>query len=307
MESVLVVQTGGTIDKDIPPGSDSATFEMSEAAALKILRTGLPTFNVQLVPACRKDSSDITDQDREQVLKHIEEAAEGSRILVTHGTDTMIETANYVQRALDSTPLQTVVVFTGALKPARVRGSDAAFNIGVAVGALNVAPPGVYIAMSGTVLKCRDATRNLLGQFVCKVPSDHAAEPSEAEAGVAQSEPLSPPGSSGGPLPAAPQMGPPSRTTLNVNAGAMRTITIPVERGHCIVWKIQVEHFDIGFSVHLRNGGSGGSAPVVELERGKNFDGEFRIPEQGSLVLTLHNTHSWMTMKTVHSEICRKS
>ena len=46
----MCTQTGGTIDKDIPPGSDSATFEMSEAAALKILRTGLPTFNVQLVP-----------------------------------------------------------------------------------------------------------------------------------------------------------------------------------------------------------------------------------------------------------------
>ena len=87
--------------------------------------------------ACCKDSSDITDQDRDQVLKHIEEAAQGSRvtrlqlegcaqlvscqILVTHGTDTMIDTANYVQRALDSAPLQSVVVFTGALKPARVR------------------------------------------------------------------------------------------------------------------------------------------------------------------------------------------
>eukprot|EP00656_Telonema_subtile_P015389 TRINITY_DN18050_c0_g1_i1.p1 TRINITY_DN18050_c0_g1~~TRINITY_DN18050_c0_g1_i1.p1 ORF type:complete len:219 (-),score=36.94 TRINITY_DN18050_c0_g1_i1:104-760(-) len=213
-----------------------------------------------MVSACQKDSQDITDADRDVVVQHIRETPRGCRVLVSHGTDTMIQTANYVAARVNCVQSKQVIMFTGALKPAKFRGSDASFNVGCAVGALGCAAPGVYIAMSGTVLQCHEAARNPEGHFVRKPCSNPVAQTSAvaaassdtaapsldegalSEGASPETEPETPP---------TPQFGPPSKTTLNVNAGAMRTITIPVEAGHCIVWKITVAHFDIGFSVRL--------------------------------------------------------
>ena len=73
-------------------------------------------------------------------------AQDEDKVLVTHGTDTMVDTA----KVLATIPGKTIVL-TGALNPARFRGSDAEFNIGTAVGAVQSLPPGVYIAMNGRI------------------------------------------------------------------------------------------------------------------------------------------------------------
>jgi L-asparaginase len=107
----------------------------------------------------RKDSLHLDDADRD-LLRRLIDAQPHRHILVTHGTDTMVETAAVLGRIEGK-----VIVLTGALNPARFQGSDAVFNIGCAVGAVQTLPDGVYIAMNGRiwnpahVRKNRDANR----------------------------------------------------------------------------------------------------------------------------------------------------
>jgi L-asparaginase len=102
-------------------------------------------FRFEVIPILRKDSLHIDAADRELVRATIA-AQDARQVLVTHGTDSMVETA----AVLASIPGK-VIVLTGALNPARFRGSDAEFNIGTAVGAVQSLPPGVYIAMNGRI------------------------------------------------------------------------------------------------------------------------------------------------------------
>jgi L-asparaginase len=102
-------------------------------------------FRFEVIPILRKDSLHIGEQDR-KLLRATIAAQEARHVLVTHGTDTMVETARVLARIPGK-----VIVLTGALNPARFRGSDAEFNIGTAVGAVQSLPDGVYIAMNGRV------------------------------------------------------------------------------------------------------------------------------------------------------------
>ena len=103
----------------------------------------------------RKDSLDMTDEDRHLVVSTVKEAAE-QFIIITHGTDTMIETA----RLLAASVSEKSIVLTGAMQPAGFRSSDALFNVGVAVGAVCSSPPGVYIAMSGQIFNPASTRKN---------------------------------------------------------------------------------------------------------------------------------------------------
>ena len=143
MEDLLIVTTGGTIDKIY--FDDKSDFQVGEPQIGRILQELGVAFPYTVVPIIRKDSLHITDADRELVRATI--AAQDARhVLVTHGTDSMVETA----RVLAAIPGK-VIVLTGALNPARFRGSDAEFNIGTAVGAVQCLPAGVYIAMNGRI------------------------------------------------------------------------------------------------------------------------------------------------------------
>jgi L-asparaginase len=102
----------------------------------------------------RKDSLHMTEEDRRLLRRRIEADAQ-RRVLVTHGTDTMVETACHLQNLGDK-----VIVLTGSLTPARFKKSDAPFNVGCAVGALQALEPGVYIAMSGRVLAADKVAKN---------------------------------------------------------------------------------------------------------------------------------------------------
>ena len=140
---IAIFTTGGTIDKVY---FDAVSrFEVGETVVSKILREGGVTFEFEVVPLMRKDSLEITDAEREAIRAAVA-VREESRIIVTHGTDTMVDTA----RVLATVPGKTIVL-TGALSPARFQASDAVFNIGMAVAAVQACPPGVWIAMSGQV------------------------------------------------------------------------------------------------------------------------------------------------------------
>lgn len=143
MDQLCIVTTGGTIDKIY--FDDKSDFQVGEPQIGHILDELGVAFRYNVIPIIRKDSLHITDADRALVRDAIA-AQPASHVLVTHGTDSMVETA----RVLADLEGKTIVL-TGALNPARFRGSDAEFNIGCAVGAVQSLPPGVYIAMNGRI------------------------------------------------------------------------------------------------------------------------------------------------------------
>lgn len=143
-QPLLVLTTGGTIDKNYFDAlSEYQIVESGIPDLLKEARVALP-FRVE--EACRKDSLELTDADRAEIARRCAEAAE-SRIVITHGTDTMTETARVLAAAV---PGKTICL-TGALSPARFAETDAPFNLGMAFATAQFAAPGVYIAMSGEV------------------------------------------------------------------------------------------------------------------------------------------------------------
>ncbi|HQS68404.1 MAG: asparaginase [Novosphingobium sp. 28-62-57] len=140
---ILVLTTGGTIDKAYFDAlSEYQIVESGIPAVLEQARVALP---VRVMELMRKDSLELTDADRALIAAAVREAPE-TCVVITHGTDTMTETA----KALADIPGKTVVL-TGALSPARFAETDAPFNLGMAFATAQIAAPGVWIAMSGQV------------------------------------------------------------------------------------------------------------------------------------------------------------
>lgn len=143
MSDIKILTVGGTIDKIY---FDAASeFKIGEPQIAEVLREAGVTASYAIESLMRKDSLEMDDADRAQVAQAVA-AQSCQRILITHGTDTMADTARALGDCGDKT-----VVFTGAMQPARFRVTDAVFNIGFALGVLNALPPGVYLAMNGQV------------------------------------------------------------------------------------------------------------------------------------------------------------
>lgn len=140
---LLIISTGGTIDKIY--FDDKSDYQIGESVVSQILHAMNVAFDIEVNPLMRKDSLHMGPDDRLLVREAVLNSTT-RHVLITHGTDTMVETANALQGLGDRT-----IVLTGALNPARFRDSDAVFNIGCAVGAVQCLPPGVYIAMNGKV------------------------------------------------------------------------------------------------------------------------------------------------------------
>jgi L-asparaginase len=102
----------------------------------------------------RKDSLDLTDADRAAIVAAVK-AADTDRIVITHGTDSMTVTA----AGLDGIAGKTIVL-VGALAPARFAESDATFNLGMAFATAQIAPPGVYITMNGSVFRAGEVRKD---------------------------------------------------------------------------------------------------------------------------------------------------
>lgn len=142
--AILVLTTGGTIDKNYFDAlSEYQIVDSGIPALLAEARVAIPHRIVELM---RKDSLELTDADRALIASAARDAPE-THIVITHGTDTMTQTA---KRLAAEVPGKTIVL-TGALSPARFAETDAHFNLGMAFATAQVAPVGVWIAMSGQV------------------------------------------------------------------------------------------------------------------------------------------------------------
>lgn len=142
---IKIFTTGGSIDKGY--STMESDFLVQAPKVEGILREANVAIDYDIESLLRKDSLDITEADRELIARRVE-ADPSSKILITHGTDTMVETG----RRLSSIPGKTIVL-TGAMQPAPFKYSDAQFNIGFAISALQTLPNGVYMAMNGNIIR----------------------------------------------------------------------------------------------------------------------------------------------------------
>ena len=147
---IKIFSVGGTIDKAY--FDELSQYQVGFPSVRDILG-GLPiAFDYEIESLLRKDSLDMDEADRQLVREHVA-ADPCTKIIITHGTDTMIETGKRLSGISGK-----CIVLTGAMEPAGFKSSDAVFNVGVAVGAVSALPDGVYIAMNGRLFdpfKCR--------------------------------------------------------------------------------------------------------------------------------------------------------
>ena len=149
---IRVITTGGTIDKVYFDATSE--YEIGEPTVPHVFREAAVGVEWELQPLLRKDSLEMTAEDR-AMIREACEAARETAILITHGTDTMSDTAESLLGIKGKT-----IVLTGALAPARFRVTDAIFNLGLALGAVQSKPPGVYLAMNGTVFEAGKVHKN---------------------------------------------------------------------------------------------------------------------------------------------------
>lgn len=153
---IQIFTTGGTIDKQyFDAGSE---FQIANSLVPEMLREAGVSDPYQLDELMRKDSLDLDEGERELIREAVAGCG-ASRILLTHGTDTMAETAEVLATVAEKT-----VVLVGAMQPARMRCSDAEFNLGFAWAAVKLLPPGIYIAMNGKVFEAGRVRKNRAAQ-----------------------------------------------------------------------------------------------------------------------------------------------
>ena len=152
------ITTGGTIDKLYFDAKSE--YRIGSPQIISLLQEMELAFEYTIEPLTAKDSLDLTDEDRTLIRERVI-AAPANFIIITHGTDTMVETALRLQGISGKT-----IVLTGAMQPARFHRSDALFNVGVAIGAVSCLPPGVYVCMNGKVFHPERVRKNrALGRF----------------------------------------------------------------------------------------------------------------------------------------------
>ena len=155
---IQIFTAGGTIDKVYFDANSE--FEIGDSLLPELLAESNIHEGYRIDGLLRTDSLEMTDADRNRVRDAVERCDAG-RILITHGTDTMPETARSLLNVKDKT-----IVLTGAMQPARMRRSDAMFNIGFAWAAVKLLPAGVYVAMNGEVFEAGSVRKNLkAGRF----------------------------------------------------------------------------------------------------------------------------------------------
>ncbi len=150
---VRILATGGTFDKEYDEIRGQLFFKESHLS--EILKLGRCRLEARVETVMLIDSLEMTDQDRQRIAEHCRSVPE-ARIIVTHGTDTMVETA----RLLASEVRGKTIVLTGAMIPFAFGSSDGLFNIGGAMTAVQILPPGVYIVMNGRVFPWYRARKN---------------------------------------------------------------------------------------------------------------------------------------------------
>ncbi len=152
---IEIFTTGGTIDKFKPEGPGwQGQYITGKPTAGGMLKEANVNFDYLMASVLNKDSLSITDKDR-QVIFNVIKASRCKYIVITHGTDTMVKTAKKLEGIEDK-----VIVLTGSFKPSKCKASDAGFNFGFAIAAVQLLKPGVYIAMNGNVFDSDEVRKN---------------------------------------------------------------------------------------------------------------------------------------------------
>lgn len=151
--TIELITTGGTIDKIYQPTTGEIVFDKSFLP--EMLARGNSLADIQINHLMAIDSLDMTETDRVMLLQHIQQS-KAKQIIITHGTDTMPETATILmQENLDKT-----IVLTGAMIPYSINNSDALFNLGGAVLSVQLLPVGVYISINGKIFNAGNVQKN---------------------------------------------------------------------------------------------------------------------------------------------------
>ena len=151
--SLKIIITGGTFDKEYNPLDGELSFNKTHVPTM--LKLGRSRLHVTIKTVMMKDSLSMTPEDRNKILWECEQAKE-DKILITHGTDTMAETA----RLLGQSITNKTIVLTGAMVPYAFGSSDGLFNLGSALAFLQTLPPGVYISMNGRYFPWDNVRKN---------------------------------------------------------------------------------------------------------------------------------------------------
>ena len=153
--SIVVFATGGTFDKVYFDANSQ--FHVGDPQAQPLLAEANITLEYRVESLIKKDSLDMTDEDRGLITAKVA-AVDGSLVLITHGTDGMVATAKAL--AASGGMDDKTIVLVGAMQPARMRYSDAPFNLGFAVAAVQLLSPGIYIAMNGQIFSHDKVQKN---------------------------------------------------------------------------------------------------------------------------------------------------
>ena len=150
---IEIFTTGGTIDKIYFDAKSD--FKIGDPQIAELLRDANLTVDFKVSSLLRKDSLELDEDDRRLIRQAVEESAT-EQIVITHGTDTMIATGQFLQGVVGKT-----IVLTGAMQPARFRFTDAIYNVASAITAAQTLPAGVYIAMNGQIFDPQHARKNV--------------------------------------------------------------------------------------------------------------------------------------------------
>lgn len=163
MEHVHFITTGGTIDKKYSQSKGTYNFTIGSPAIERILeRLPEPDFTYTITELYQIDSLDMETAHRNEI-EHACETAPSDNIIITHGTDTLIQTAQHLANQ-DQFTTKTIIL-TGATQPEKMKHTDADLNLGTALAAADILPQGVHIAIHGQVYKPRNLTKTADGKF----------------------------------------------------------------------------------------------------------------------------------------------
>ena len=151
--TIKILVTGGTFDKEYDPLTGQLYF--NETHVLEMLRLGRSRLHTHIKRIFMIDSLNMTEADRKKIL-HECQISEEDKILITHGTDTMTETAKLLGQYITN----KTIILTGAMIPYAFGSSDGLFNLGSALAFLQILPPGVYISMNGKYFPWDNVQKN---------------------------------------------------------------------------------------------------------------------------------------------------
>lgn len=150
--TIKIFTTGGTFDKIYYDAKSE--FHFGDSMVPVLLEEANATFDFSLESIMQKDSLEMTETDRILIRDRVASVS-SDRILIVHGTDGLVDTARFLLDIADKT-----IVMLGAMQPARMRSSDAGFNLGFASAAAQLLPAGVYVAMNGQIFDPREVRKN---------------------------------------------------------------------------------------------------------------------------------------------------